>query len=147
MAIRAGARDGMATGDRIFVDTSAWFAHANRRDREHAKIRRILASFEGPLVTSTYVLDEVLTLARARLGHAHAVAIGQVLLEPDVVSLERVTADDERAAWRLFQDRPDKGYSFTDCTSFTLMRRLGLDGAIALDDHFQQEGFDTLPRP
>ena len=56
-----------------------------------------------------------------------------------------MTAADELAAWKLFLDRPDKRYSFTDCTSFALMRRLGIEVALALDDHFRQEGFEVLP--
>ena len=47
--------------------------------------------------------------------------------------------------WRLFLARRDKEYSFTDCTSFVLMRRLGLDAALALDADFAQEGFRTFP--
>ena len=62
-----------------------------------------------------------------------------------MVDLVRVTADDERDAWGLFEARPDKQYSYTDCTSFALMRRLGVDTAIALDDDFAREGFATLP--
>ena len=40
-----------------------------------------------------------------------------------------------------------KTYSYTDCTSFVVMRRLGLHTAIALDADFQREGFALLPTP
>jgi len=33
----------------------------------------------------------------------------------------------------------------TDCTSFVVMRRLGLTVAVAVDDDFRQEGLRTLP--
>ena len=52
---------------------------------------------------------------------------------------------DERAAWSLFEKRPDKSYSFTDCTSFVLMRRERIGAAVALDQHFTQEGFVVAP--
>jgi hypothetical protein len=61
------------------------------------------------------------------------------------VDLVRVTPNDEQAAWRLFLDRPDKDYSFTDCTSFVLVRRLGLRRVVATDADFQREGFDVVP--
>jgi len=48
-------------------------------------------------------------------------------------------------AWSLFERRPDKAYSFTDCTSFIVMRRLKLGIAAALDNHFLQEGFQIRP--
>ena len=41
--------------------------------------------------------------------------------------------------------RADKTYFFTDCSSFSLMRRLRLPQALALGHHFWQEGFEVLP--
>ncbi len=131
--------------ERVFVDTSAWYAYINARDPDHLRVREFLESFTGSLVTSTYVFDETATLVLTRLGHQRAVKVGAVLLDPAVVELVRVGAADERLAWKLFQERPDKPYSFTDCTSFVLMRRLNLTQALALDDHFAQEGFEVVP--
>jgi hypothetical protein len=45
----------------------------------------------------------------------------------------------------LFLDRPDKRYSLTDCSSFVIMRRLGITEAITTAHHFRQEGFTVLP--
>ena len=68
-----------------------------------------------------------------------------MLSDSDSVDLVRVTIADEHAAWDLFRARPDQTYSFTDCTSFVLMRRLGLDAALALDADFRTEGFRVVP--
>ncbi len=40
---------------------------------------------------------------------------------------------------------PHRRYSFTDCTSFVLLRRLGLDRVAALDEDFRREGFELVP--
>ena len=130
---------------RLFVDTGAWFAFLNRSDPDHGAVASLLNGRDVRLVTSNYVFDETVTLTRVRLGHAAATRIGAVLLDPRNVDLTRVSAADEVAAWDLFRGREDKGYSFTDCTSFVLLRRLGLDTAAALDRHFEQEGFRALP--
>ncbi len=131
--------------ERLFVDTSAWFAYVNRRDPDHAAVRTVFNAFPGRLVTSNFILDETVSLCLYRLGRQAANRVGSVLFDPREVDLLRITADDERAAWTLFLDRPDQRYSFTDCTSFVLMHRLGLDTALALDSDFAAEGFRVLP--
>jgi len=131
----------------LFVDTSAWFAFVNRADPEHKAIRRLLESFPGRLVTSNFVFDETVTLCLYRLGREAAVSVGNTLLAPRVVDLVRTTRDDERKAWRLFCGREDKRYSFTDCTSFVLMRRLEIGTAAATDEDFRRESFEVLPSP
>jgi hypothetical protein len=46
----------------------------------------------------------------------------------------------------LYIQRPDKGYSLTDCISMQTMRREGLTEALTKDRHFEQEGFQVLFR-
>jgi hypothetical protein len=133
--------------EHAFVDTSAWFAYANRHDPDHTRLRTALQTFQGRLVTSNFIFDETVTLCLYRLGHQVAAAVGAVLLDAAVVALLRVTPEDEQSAWALFLARPDKTYSYTDCTSFVLMRRLRVQRAIALDTDFQREGFLLLPTP
>jgi uncharacterized protein len=131
--------------ERIFVDTGAWFAYVNAADPDHQRVRRILDRPSGRLVTSNYLFDETVTLTQARLGHRRAVAVGRILLDRAVVELLSVLSADEQTAWLLFEKRPDRSYSFTDCTSFVLMRREKILTAAALDQHFSQEGFVVLP--
>lgn len=131
--------------ERLFVDTSAWFAFLNRNDSSHEAVREVLREFQGQLLTSDYIFDETVTLCRYRLGFILAGTVGNTLLDPSVVQMVRVTPEDQEAAWKLFVARPDKAYSFTDCTSFILMRRLGLPRALALDADFRQEGFESVP--
>jgi len=66
-------------------------------------------------------------------------------MDPDTVDLVRVSVEHEHAAWSVFCDRSDHRFSFTDCTSFIVMRRLGLSTALALDDDFVTEGFGLVP--
>ena len=131
--------------ERVFVDTSAWVAHLNRGDPAHRRVRAALADLTGPLVTSNFVLDESVTLCRRRHGHAAATTLGSALFGGDVAHVVRITAEDELQAWELFAERADHVYSFTDCTSFVLMRRLAIRTAAALDDDFRREGFAVVP--
>ncbi len=130
---------------RVFVDTSAWYAYANRGAPEHDRVRSAFVAHRGHLVSSNYVFDEIVTLCRMRVGHAAAVKVGNLLQDLRVVDVVRITPEDDRDAWHLFQSRADQEYSFTDCTSFVLMRRLKLTRALALDSDFRKEGFEALP--
>ncbi|MEX2125081.1 MAG: PIN domain-containing protein [Woeseia sp.] len=131
--------------DRLFVDTSAWFAYANRKDPEHAAVRAVFRESGGRITTSNFIFDETISLCRYRLGHAAATRVGSVLLDTNTVDLIRITPEDEQAAWTLFCQRPDQRYSFTDCASFAIMRRLRIGTALALDDDFRIEGLQVVP--
>ncbi len=50
------------------------------------------------------------------------------------------------AGLALYDARPDKGYSLTDCISTQTMRREGLTDVLTNDRHFEQEGFHALFR-
>ena len=55
--------------ERLFIDTSAWFAFANRKDPEHTRVCETLRAFPGRLVTSNFIFDETISLCLYRLGH------------------------------------------------------------------------------
>jgi hypothetical protein len=48
------------------------------------------------------------------------------------------------AAWQVFATFSDKRWSFTDCVSYAVMKRLQIAEAFALDEHFKQFGFATV---
>ena len=81
----------------------------------------------------------------SRRDHRTAAQVGSHIRASAEVHVEHPDATEERHAWTLFLDRPDKRYTLTDCLSFVMMRRLGLTTALATDDHFRQEGFETVP--
>ena len=133
----------------LFVDTSAFVALTDRRDRNHGASKRFLRSVgkkRRPLVTSTDVLDEVVTLVRYRIGHSVAVEIGEKLFASKWCRVLDVGDDTRRAAWDLFVRHDDQRFSFTDCTSFALMRSMGIDDAFTFDrTDFLAAGLVPLP--
>jgi predicted nucleic acid-binding protein len=64
----------------IFVDTGAWFAASVPADIDHSAAARFLADNTESLLTTDFVVDEVLTLLRARGEAAKALAVGKYLL-------------------------------------------------------------------
>ena len=72
----------------IFVDTSAFYALADRTDCLHSPAVRFVETNERLLVTSNFVVHETVTLLRMRLGHAAAVdedfrQLGQWIVYPE----------------------------------------------------------------
>ena len=104
-----------------------------------------MRQWKGRLVTSNFVFDETMTLLLARGGSAAALSLGESLRDPGMVQMVRISPEDEEESWSLFVAHRDKTYSFTDCTSFAIMRRIGLEAAIATDRHFRQAGFQVEP--
>lgn len=125
----------------IFVDTGIWFAANVAEDPQHAVARRLLVENRQPLVTTDYVVDEVLTLLTVRGHRAVALEVGAQLWNGQVAQLHWVAPEDVQVAWDVFVRYGDKRWSFTDCVSFAVMKRLGVSVAFAIDEHFGQFGF------
>ncbi len=129
-----------------FVDTSALYAVFDRRDAGHARAARVweeLSSSDVPLHASSYVLVETTALLQNRLGvravdalYAHVVPWLHVTWVDD--SLHARGVDSLLAAAR-------RDLSLVDCTSFALMRQLGLRRVFSLDAHFHDQGFEVEP--
>jgi uncharacterized protein len=132
----------------LFVDTAGWVACADSADPAHNKAaaaRDAWLQEGGVLITTDYVADETLTLLRVRLGLGAAEAWWQQVdgsprLRWEYVGLART----DKARGFFFRYR-DKEFSFTDCTSFVVMRELKLREVLTTDHHFTQAGFVTLP--
>jgi len=82
-----------------------------------------------------------------RYGHQVAAQLGQMLWEGSRARIFYISKAEQREAWDFFRQYTDKDFSFTDCTSFVLMRRLGLTRAFTFDADFEQTGlFSRVPR-
>jgi len=128
----------------IFVDTSAWFAIYSLRDVNHAAAICEARSFREQLITTDYVVDETLTLLRARGENRRAIAFGQRVIDGNSAQIVTISELDFASAWKLFHTYHDKTWSFTDCTSRVIIERFGIRQAFAFDDHFRQFGTVTV---
>ena len=128
----------------IFVDTSAWYAVCVPGDRDHTAACAWLDKNTERLLTTDYVVDELLTLLRMRGQYRRALRIGQRLMTESVAQLEWVSQADAEAAWDVFRNFADKDWSFTDCVSRVVMERLAIQTAFAFDDDFRQFGTVTV---
>jgi predicted nucleic acid-binding protein len=131
----------------VFVDTSGWYALIDRRDASHRATRDAVQRLvrEGArLVTTDYVIDESCTLMRARAGSDAALRLLDLLDGTVAVDIEWIGPDRFDRAKALFRKYRDHAFSFTDCTSFAVMRERRMKEVITGDDHFRIMGFQRL---
>jgi uncharacterized protein len=129
----------------IFVDTSAWFAGSVQSDENHQVAASLFASTDPQLfITSDYVLDESLTLFRARCENMRALELGRQVLEERICRLVWVEHLDVFQAWTLFEAYRRKDWSFTVCVSRALIERLQIPEVFTFDEHFREFGNVTV---
>lgn len=132
----------------VLVDTGVLGGFLNRRDREHEAalrfVRDVMGGVHGRAMTTTFVLDEVLTLLRARkqpyLAAEHALALVGLLPDsdlPHLVSLVETDVSDIRSTITLQERYWERGLSFTDCTLLHVMERDNIDKLATFDGRFR----------
>lgn len=103
---------------------------------------RLRQEFTG--VTSECVVYETISYLNCS-AKAHHVAIAFLdFLNESGVPVRTVDNTAKQEALELFRQYADKAFSFTDCTSFVLMRREGITQYAGFDDHFKAMGFQPI---
>lgn len=74
-----------------------------------------------------------------------AATVRSLLTDPEVRVIPQ-SRESFLAGLNLYETRPDKSYSLTDCISMHTMRKEGLTEVLSNDRHFEQEGFKALFR-
>ena len=132
----------------IFLDAGFAIAAGLKRDQRHNQVASmwpLLLQSGTLIVTTNFVLDEIVTFLNSKGLHSNAVRIGKILLESENVELIHVSEDILRQGWNYFVRHEDKRFSLTDCISFVVMQSRGLQQALTFDQHFAQAGFECLP--
>ena len=133
--------------EKVFVDTSGWVALFVGNDRDHKKAFSIFGQLKiskVPIYTSDYVVDETITTILARSNHKQSVLAGHALFTSEIIKFIRVSPDYLQGAWELYQKYKDKRFSFTDVTSFVIMKTLNIKEAFSFDREFLQAGFELI---
>lgn len=150
--------------NRVFVDTGAFIALLNDDDKYHREALWIYTYLldEGYLLyTTNHIVDETCSwLLRDRdCGHGAAIRFGEMIRSVSVPAtagdepawigdrkaiLIYSTPEVEGSAWDILAHYRSTGFSFTDCTSFAVMRILSIRKVFAFDVHFDIMGFERI---
>ena len=131
----------------VFADTSALYAFVDKNDSNHIYAREAvtrLARAGRRIVATDYVITETVNLANARGGAIVAVRVLDLIEQSAGIRVEWIGVERFDKAKAFFRKYSDHSYSFTDCTSFIVMRELRLADALTTDRHFVEAGFRPL---
>lgn len=128
----------------VFVDTFYFLALLNSRDAAHQKSVDFSCSSDASLLTTVWVLTELADgLSRSSKREAFRQVLDGLAADPNTVVIRLSQELFEKGA-RLYDARPDKQWSLTDCISFVVMQEEGVSEALTGDHHFEQAGFVAL---
>ena len=118
--------------EKIFVDTSGFFAFLNQDDLHHEEAKAQFGS--GSRVTSNYIFDELMTLLTARGQKDFSVSFGAELRTGKDVKYHFLTLTEEEKSWQLYKKYRDHPLSFTDCTTLVLLREHRASKLLSFDE-------------
>ncbi len=98
------------------------------------------------IVTSEEILTEFLAHFGGQgrtMREGAARYAGRVMSNPGIV-VRPQTHQSFLDGFALYQARPDKAYSLTDCISMEAMRQERISEILTHDSHFMQDGFINL---
>jgi predicted nucleic acid-binding protein len=133
----------------LFADTAYWIAVSNPRDSLHARVREVSKALKPMrIVTSEMVLAEFLNDVGQRGEFLRRIAVRLIERSRNEGNAFVVPQTSEQfwTAVAMYDRRPDKAWSLTDCASFQIMERYNLTAALTHDRHFEQAGFKALLR-
>jgi predicted nucleic acid-binding protein len=133
----------------VFADAGYGIAILNPADALRVKAATLSNALEPfQIVTSEMIFTEVLNSFSRRDSVFRQVAAQFVQQSFDNPKIEVVpqSTDLFHQALDLYQQRADKAWSHTDCTSFCIMQQQNILEALAYDKHFEQAGFVALLR-
>jgi len=138
----------MGTGVGVFIDTAGWVALIYRRDDYHQRAKHVYAGLgHVKRMTTDAVLIESCNMFSKSPLRPLAVALMERVRETKnigVLEVIHVTKARIDRGCELFQRRPDKDWSLTDCISFVVMQDKDITKAFTTDHHFEQAGFEKL---
>lgn len=136
----------------VFVDTSGWAEPLMQNSPDHPQMEqyyRLLIASKRPLITTNYVLAELVALltARSRYSRQQLLTITRRIRSMPQLTIKHVDPAFDAEAWDMLERYADKEWSLVDAASFVVMRHEGISEAFTTDHHFKQAGLIRVPTP
>ena len=128
----------------VFADSFYYIALLNRNDAAHKHAVQLAHNLRPRVMTTAFVMIEIADAMGKSGQRGSFLALLASLKADHNVTILPPTEELYEAGLRLYAKRPDKDWSLTDCVSFVVMDRFGIEDALTGDRHFKQAGFNAL---
>lgn len=131
--------------EKIFVDTSAFYALLDRADPNHKDASSLwerLMNDNFTLVTTNYVVSDTMQLLQNRLGYEAAKVWHKEILS--IFELLWIDENTHQKAYELWLTLGNFPVSFIDCTSFVTMHHHHVEKVFCFQANFKTHGFQLI---
>lgn len=131
-------------GKPILVDTHGFYVWADAGHSRHDFARDLVLQRNRKFVTTAWIVVETVNLFVARRQARWVEPFLDFLADTRAVQVLPASPEhfsEAQVLWRRFREHT---FPLTDCTSFVVMRELGLKDALTADRHFRTMGFNPL---
>ena len=135
----------MTQGTPVFIDTSALYAALDASDDFHTQARAgwaYIRERELHPTTTNYILLEAVALAQTRISFDAVRTLHRAFVP--LLSVHTIDAQEHDDATQSLLTASRRRLSLVDCSSFVVMRKLGIRRAFTYDKHFREQGFELL---
>ena len=129
------------------MDSGAFRALYDPNDKYHLEAMRLVAVINKgghKMITTDYAIDESYTGLLTKTSYAQAMEFDKYLRQSKL-KVELITPERFTKAQEVFRKyNKDKKWSFTDCTSYVVMKELRLKKILTFDKNFEEMGFEVF---
>jgi predicted nucleic acid-binding protein len=130
----------------VFADAFYFVGLLNRKDQHHARVVAAAGQLRGELVTTEWILAEFADALAESTSRRLVLQFIRDLEQDPKVRIIRASTELFQRGLQLYDQRPDKEGSLTDCISFVVMKEEDIQDVLTGDKHFEQAGFKVLLR-
>ena len=125
----------------IILDTSFVVSYKIEDDTNHRKAAELMKEIAegkyGEVIISDYIFDEAVTVILVRSKSLSlAVETGNDLRK--YANIDKIGNDILDSAWEVFSGQKDTKFSFTDCTTLSMMERKKIVHIATFDAEFRK---------
>lgn len=122
----------------IFIDTNIFIANFLSTEQAHLIVNSELEKiYNEDLVTTSDVITETVNWLTRKCNNKLIQDVGMILIEEEIARIININYENRLEALEILKKYSDQKLSFTDATSFAVIKQLDIKKVFSLDKHFK----------